>query len=186
MPRASSTANPTALFTGLTVAEAAAIQNWDASDLDGDAVANATDNCLGVSQPGPGRHRQGRPGRRCDSDADGDGIANDVETAFGTNPLKADTDGDGVRDNADNCPKVAGAGVDGCPPATVVVNNVRRASKTKLKVTETTTGPVTIKAKGKVKLKGTGTKRAHDCTNGLAQVLVKVGKLTVSNKIVKL
>ena len=122
----------------------------------------------------------------CDNDTDGDGIANDVETAFGTNPLKADTDSDGVRDNADNCPKVAGAGVDGCPPATVVVNNVRRASKTKLKVSETTTGPVTIRAKGKVTLKVNGTKRAHDCTNGLAQVLVKVGKLTVSNKIVKL
>ena len=61
-------------------------------------------------QPGPGRHRQDGLGDVCDSDVDGDGIANDVETAFGTNPLKADTDGDGVQDNADNCPKVAGTG----------------------------------------------------------------------------
>ena len=63
-----------------------------------------------------------------------------------------------MRDNADNCPKVAGSGADGCPPATVVVNNVRRASKTTVKVSETKTGPVVIKAKGKVKLKGTGVK----------------------------
>ena len=179
-------ANPTALFTGLTAAEAGATQNWDAGDIDGDAVANASDNCLNVSNPDQADTDKDGQGDKCDNDIDGDGIANDVETAFGTNPLKADTDSDGVRDSADNCPKVAGTGVDGCPPATVVVNNVRRASKTELKASETTTGPVTIKAKGKVTLKVDGTKRAHDCTNGLAQVLVKVGKLTVSNKIVKL
>ncbi len=91
-----------------------------------------------------------------------------------------------MRDNADNCPKVAGSGADGCPPATVVVNNVRRASKTTVKASESKSGPVVVKAKGKVKLKGVGTRAARDCTNGLVQVLVKVGGLTVSNKIVKL
>ena len=170
----------------MTVAEASAIQNWDAGDIDGDGVLNAADNCPAVATPTQADTDKDGQGDACDADADGDGIANDVETAFGTNPLKADTDGDLVRDNVDNCPKVAGTGVDGCPPAAVVVNNVRRASKTTVKASETKTGPVVIKAKGKVQLKGVGTRAARDCTNGLAQVLVKVGGLTVSNKIVKL
>lgn len=38
-----------------------------------------------------------------DSDDDGDGLADDEEPRIGTNPLKADTDGDGTNDRADNC-----------------------------------------------------------------------------------
>ena len=151
---------------------------------DADGVVNATDNCPSVANADQSDIDKDGAGDACDSDADGDGIANDVETAFGTNPLTSDTDGDHVRDNVDNCPKVAGTGADGCPPATVVVNNVRRASKTTLKVTETKTGPVTIKTKGKVK--GSGTATARDCTHGLASVSVKVGKLTVAQSVVRL
>lgn len=49
-----------------------------------------------------------------DCDADGDGLTNAQEANMGTNPNNPDTDGDGVKDNADNCPTVPGKD-NGCP-----------------------------------------------------------------------
>ena len=68
-------ASPSALFTGLSVTEAAATQNWDAGDIDGDGVLNATDNCPGVASPNLADTDNDGQGDVCDSDADGDGIA---------------------------------------------------------------------------------------------------------------
>ena len=68
-------ASPAALFTGLSVAEAAATQNWDAGDIDGDGVLNATDNCPGVASPNLADTDNDGQGDVCDNDVDGDGIA---------------------------------------------------------------------------------------------------------------
>ena len=181
-------AAPIALFAGLTDAELAAIQNWNGSDIDADGVANTADSCREVSNPGQADTDHDRIGDACDSDIDGDGIANAVETAFGTNPSAADTDGDGKSDGADNCPKLSGTGTGtgagGCPATAVpgAVLHERRTSTTTLKVTVTKTGPVVIKTRGKVA--GAGTPTARDCTHGLALVVVKVSGLAVSHKLV--
>jgi len=61
------------------------------TDADGDGVADGTDNCPNVANPGQ-------------EDSDGDGIGDACDT--GT----TDADGDGVADGTDNCPNVANPG----------------------------------------------------------------------------
>jgi hypothetical protein len=168
---------PGVVLAGLSAAEVAAVQNWT-SDLDGDGRLDTADNCPAVANADQADLDKDGLGDKCDSDADGDGLANDVEAAIGTNPLGADTDADGVRDNADQCPKVAGAQANGCPPS------ARRASKTVVKVKGTKTGPVVLKIKGTVKTKATAL--PNDCTHGSAAVIVKVGSEVIATKIVKL
>jgi len=45
-----------------------------------------------------------------DDDDDNDGIDDEIEQANGTNPRNADSDGDAVGDNLDNCPSLSNAG----------------------------------------------------------------------------
>jgi hypothetical protein len=45
----------------------------------------------------------------CGLDLDNDGLTANEETYFGTDPLNADTDADGVQDGPDNCPAVSNA-----------------------------------------------------------------------------
>ena len=115
-PRATSTTNPAALFTGLNDGEAGRDRRTGTPPTltaTGSPTPPTTARASATrTRPTPTGDTSGDV---CDSDIDDDGIPNDVETAFGTNPFKADTDGDGVQDNADNCPKVAGSGADGCP-----------------------------------------------------------------------
>lgn len=169
---------PAAIYSGLSIPDAALVQNWNATDFDKDGVLNASDNCPVTSNANQSDIDHDGIGDVCDSDADGDGLANEVETAVGTNPLAADTDGDGVKDNADQCPKVSAPTANGCPPS------ARRTSTTKLKVHESKTGPVVLKARATVR--STSTALPNDCTHGTAAVIVKVGTKLVSTKIVRL
>ena len=72
------------------------------------------DNCPGVAGDDQADLDGDGQGDACDSDIDGDGSDNTAETARGTDPRKADSDGDGVQDGADLCPKFAARTANGC------------------------------------------------------------------------
>ncbi|MDX6677585.1 MAG: hypothetical protein QOE31_1637 [Solirubrobacteraceae bacterium] len=182
-------ARPDAAFAGLTSDEMAAVQNWQANgDGDGDGVANAADNCPALANGDQSDLDGDGQGDGCDSDIDGDGILNVVEAAFGTNPSVADSDGDGVRDNADDCPKRAGGAADGCPVATTtntvtMMPEPRRASSTKVSGKRTKFALLTLRSTGKVTGVAPGSQR---CTRGLVVVQVRIDHLTVSRRQAKL
>jgi hypothetical protein len=106
---------PAAAIAGISDAEAAQIANWPVTDRDVDGVPDASDNCPSSANADQADLDKDGIGDACDDDVDGDGLSNVVEAAIGTDPRKADTDGDGKPDGADACPKTAGAGSDGCP-----------------------------------------------------------------------
>jgi hypothetical protein len=108
-------APPADVFAGLTDAELSAVQNWNANDIDADGVANTADKCRTTANPDQADLDQDGQGDACDADIDNDGVTNADEAVKGTDPRKPDTDGDGVKDNADACPTVAGLGANGCP-----------------------------------------------------------------------
>jgi len=66
----------------------------DASDSDGDGIANASDNCPNVFNPIRPMDGGSQP------DADGDGLGDECDES----PLPADIDGDNVPNGSDNCP----------------------------------------------------------------------------------
>ena len=72
------------------------------------------DNCPGVAGDNQADLDADGQGDACDDDIDGDGVSNTAEQARGTNPRKADSDGDGVADGADACPKTKGSAPRGC------------------------------------------------------------------------
>lgn len=110
---------------GDAAAEVAATPK-DASDRDGDGVADSDDACgyaRGVASADPAKNG-------CPVDGDGDGVPDDVDACVGvagpattdptTNGCPQDTDKDGVADNVDACPQEAGKRSDdpkmsGCP-----------------------------------------------------------------------
>lgn len=98
------------------------------TDTDGDGINDAADNCPSVPNGDQANHdgnlidlapysrlfndttvaRSDNTGDACDTDADNDGLPNSMEatppclsSANATDPLKADTDGDGVLDGAE-------------------------------------------------------------------------------------
>jgi hypothetical protein len=87
------------------------------------------DNCPGVAGDDQADQDGDGLGNACDADIDGDGLSNDAETGRGTDPLKADTDGDGVSDGIDLCPTFAAATANGCDelaPAITLTKTARR------------------------------------------------------------
>jgi hypothetical protein len=108
-------AQPIDVFADLNDTELAELQNWNGADIDADGIANTADNCRAVANADQADQDKDGIGDACDSDIDGDGTSNADEAIRGTDPLKADTDGDGVVDKADACPTVAGKGANGCP-----------------------------------------------------------------------
>jgi hypothetical protein len=106
---------PARVFQRMTASELGEVQNWRTVDVDGDGRSTATDNCPTTANTKQVDTDHDGAGNACDSDIDGDGVSNTEESNRKTNPLKADTDGDGKRDGTDVCPRTAGKGKDGCP-----------------------------------------------------------------------
>ncbi len=89
-------------------------------DNDGDGVADRVDNCIDFVNPGQWDKDQDGIGNVCDDDIDGDGFTNQEEVDAGSSVWNAksvplidaanDSDGDGIRNETDNCPNVANSG----------------------------------------------------------------------------
>jgi hypothetical protein len=76
-------------------------------DTDHDGVGDHADNCPLAPNPNQANADRDSMGDACDSDMDNDGLSNSEEARRGTNPLKADTDGDGVNDAVDIMPTLS-------------------------------------------------------------------------------
>ncbi len=73
-------------------------------DADGDDVLDEVDNCLGLANADQLDLDRDGEGDACDADADGDGLDEAAEEMAGTDPRRADTDGDAILDGDDSCP----------------------------------------------------------------------------------
>ncbi len=79
------------------------------TDDDNDSVADGSDNCPLISNANQLDTDSDAKGNVCDNDDDGDGV-DDSADAFPLNAAEsADTDKDGIGNNADNCPAVGNA-----------------------------------------------------------------------------
>ena len=87
-------------------------------DADGDGIADASDNCPAISNPGQQNNDGDGQGDACDADDDNDGVADTTDNCdFTANPGQADNDGDGIGDacDADNDNDGVANGADNCP-----------------------------------------------------------------------
>ena len=73
------------------------------SDVDGDFLKQSEDNCPTVASADQVDTDNDGQGDVCDTDDDNDGLSDIDEATAGSNPLLADTDGDGINDGADLC-----------------------------------------------------------------------------------
>ena len=111
--------NEIELSKGTKVWDAASFPRANSSlDLDGDGFENNADNCPTVANKGQWDKDKDGLGNECDNDIDGDGFSNEVELAQNTKVWDAtsfpsdpsDTDGDGIKDDVDNCPDASNSG----------------------------------------------------------------------------
>ncbi|MBN1932544.1 MAG: thrombospondin type 3 repeat-containing protein [Desulfobacterales bacterium] len=73
------------------------------TDTDGDGVPDLSDNCPDIPNSDQINTDGDQWGDACDDDDDNDGITDDYEiNTLGTNPLSADSDGDGIPDNLED------------------------------------------------------------------------------------
>ena len=80
------------------------------TDDDNDTVLDGADNCPMAANTNQANNDADSQGDTCDADDDNDGFP-DVSDVFPFDAAEhADTDGDGVGDNGDNCPVTANAG----------------------------------------------------------------------------
>ena len=105
-------------------------------DDDNDGVGDAADNCPGTGSGSAADLDGDGQGDACDGDDDGDGLPDSAETAFGTDPRAADSDGDGRIDGTDACPSLPGSTANGCPgavdsapPRLALIGFARRATR---------------------------------------------------------
>ena len=132
------------------------------------------DNCPGVDGDNQSDLDNDGLGDACDPDIDGDGISNDAETAMGSNPRSADSDGDGKPDNADACPTLAAATATGCPEPAVVTPPDTTAPTV-------TISSLTTKFKLAKFLKGVSFKvTPSEASSLVAELVVKAKRATVS------
>ena len=110
---------PEQLLSGMSADERNLLRSWRAGggDDDEDGRLNGADNCISASNADQAELDRDGVGDACDSNTDGDGLTNEQERGLGTDPRRADTDGDGRADGVDSCPTLGGAG-NGCPTAT--------------------------------------------------------------------
>ncbi len=76
-------------------------------DTDGDGTIDPEDNCPSESNADQKNTDSDDHGDMCDIDDDQDGISDIDEVTRGTDPLVDDSDGDGMKDGIDLCPKNA-------------------------------------------------------------------------------
>ncbi|MCO6413616.1 MAG: hypothetical protein J5I92_12835 [Thiogranum sp.] len=67
-------------------------------DRDEDTVLDGDDNCVAVANPAQTDTDADNSGDACDDDDDNDGLSDFLESLIGTDPLLADSDGDGLSD----------------------------------------------------------------------------------------
>ena len=159
--------NMAAFTAGIEPAELEALRNWPVFDRDGDGILEGADNCRSTPNPTQADLDSDGAGDACDPDDDADGLPDSAEPGLGTDPRRADSDGDGLADGGDQCPTLAGSGT-GCPSTAAVVRETPRELATALSLESRVTARRrgrgrTLTVRGRLRLPA-GVDLAQACT----------------------